>query len=364
MQTSHPIIADLVLVGGGHAQISVLKAFAMKPLPGLRLTLVTNSSRTPYSGMLPGYVEGIWQNEDLHFDLRHLAAAAQARMIVATVTGINADLKQIYFDDRPALRFDVLSISLGGQPSLEMIDGAKKHAIPVKPIANFQAKFETLISSTFPQRPIQNSSQSSPKDLPKKLVVIGGGAAGCELALALIARWRAETGTAPKLSLITDKGRLMPQMAPKAAKLVEKVLRAGGADILFRSPVTAISADNLTMNNGNKLSFEACFLVTQISAPGWLVDTGLDLDPDGFVTVKPTLQSTSHPFIFAAGDIATVKHSPRPKAGVFAVRAGKILARNLRRYVLAKPLTYWTPQTHYLALIGYMFVFDIICFNI
>ena len=63
MQTSHPIIGDLVLVGGGHAQIAVLKAFAMKPLPGLRLTLVTNSSRTPYSGMLPGYVEGLWQED-------------------------------------------------------------------------------------------------------------------------------------------------------------------------------------------------------------------------------------------------------------------------------------------------------------
>ena len=96
MQMGHPINGDLVLVGGGHAQISVLKAFAMKKVPGLRLTLVTNSSRTPYSGMLPGYVEGVWQDEDLHIDLRHLAAAANARMIVATVNGIDADLKQIY----------------------------------------------------------------------------------------------------------------------------------------------------------------------------------------------------------------------------------------------------------------------------
>ena len=139
MQTSYPIIGDLVLIGGGHAQISVLKAFAMKPLPGLRLTLVTNSSHTPYSGILPGYVEGVYQDEDLHIDLRHLAAAANARMIVATVTGMDADLKKIYFDDRPALRFDMLSINIGGQPSLAAIDGAAKHAIPVKPIAKFQA---------------------------------------------------------------------------------------------------------------------------------------------------------------------------------------------------------------------------------
>ena len=294
--------------------------------------------------MLPGYVEGLWQEEDLHIDLRHLAAAANARMIVATVTGIDVDLKKIYFDDRPALRFDVLSINIGGQHSLAMIDGAEKNAIPVKPISQFQTQFDALICSKPQQNPVQN--------LPKKLAVIGGGAAGCELALALITRWKAETGTGPELSLITDKDRLMPQMASKAAELVEKTLRAGGADILYGSRVTMINANNLTMCSGKTLGFDACFLVTQVAAPFWLADTGLDLDSHGFVTVTPTLQSTSHPYIFAAGDIAAVSHSPRPKAGVFAVRAGKILAHNLRRYILAKPLTSWTPQKHYLALIG------------
>ena len=341
MQTSsHPTIADLVLVGGGHAQIAVLKAFAMKPLEGLRLTLVTNTSRTPYSGMLPGYVEGVWQDEDLHIDLRHLATAANARMIVATVTGINADLKQIYFDDRPSLRFDVLSINIGGEPSLAMIDGAAEHAIPVKPIAKFQRRFETLISVKFPQR------------FPKKLAVVGGGAAGCELALALITRWKAETGTVPELSVITDKDRLMHQMAPKAAMLVDKKLRAAGAEILYRSRVTVIKAKKLTIDGGKTLAFDACFLITQVAAPSWLADTGLDLDSDGFLTVTPTLQLTSHTNIFAAGDIAAISNRPNPKAGVFAVRAGKILARNLRRYILSKTLTSWTPQTDYLALIG------------
>ena len=338
MQTSYPIIGDLVLIGGGHAQISVLKAFAMKPLPGLRLTLVTNSSHTPYSGILPGYIEGVWQDEDLHINLRHLAAAANARMIVANVTGMDADLKKIYFDDRPALRFDILSINIGGQPSLAAIDGAAKHAIPVKPIAKFQAQFETIISPTPPREPAQNLPTTFSKNIPKKLAVIGGGAAGCELALALITRWKAETGTAPELSLITDKDRLMPQMAPKAAKLVDKTLRSDGANIQYGSRVTAIYPNTLTMDSGKTLGFDACFLVTQVAAPGWLVNTGLDLDSDGFVTVTPTLQSTSHPYIFAAGDIAAFRHSPRPKAGVFMVRAGKIMARNLRRYILAKPL--------------------------
>ena len=182
--------------------------------------------------MLPGYVEGVWQDHDLHVDLRHLAAAAGARIIVTSVTGINADLKQICFDDRPPLAFDLLSINIGGQPNMAMIDGAAKHAIPVKPIAMFQKQFETLFA----------------QKLPQKLAVIGGGAAGCELALALITRWTAENGTAPELTLITDTDRLMPQMAPQAGRLVDKKLRAGGVDIVYGRRVTLINANKLVLD--------------------------------------------------------------------------------------------------------------------
>lgn len=336
MQSQHPILADLVLVGGGHAQIAVLKAFAMKPVPGLRLTIVTSSSRTPYSGMLPGYVEGVWHDEDLHIDLRHLAQAANARIIVATVTGINADLKQIHFDDRPALDFDVLSLNIGGQPNINSIKGAANNTIPVKPIAGFQARFEALFA----------------QPLPRKLAVIGGGAAGCELALALITRWIFETGSPPDMTIISQSHKLMPQMAPRAGALVEKKLRVCGAQIILGQAVLSVESEILTLDNQQTVSFDACFLVTQVAAPDWLGASGLQLDKNGFVAVNETLQSVTHPYIFAAGDVASISQTPRPKAGVFAVRAGKILARNLRHYILRKPLARWAPQKHYLALIG------------
>ena len=138
------------------------KSFCDEATAGVAIDPCHKQQSYPYSGMLPGYVEGVWQDEDLHIDLRHLAAAANARMIVATVTGIDADLKQIYFDDRPALRFDVLSINIGGQPNLAMIDGAAKHAIPVKPIAKFQKQFETLLSA-------KKSPRNQSKNFPKKI---------------------------------------------------------------------------------------------------------------------------------------------------------------------------------------------------
>ncbi|MDB4852241.1 selenide, water dikinase SelD [Alphaproteobacteria bacterium] len=336
MQAQHPILADLVLVGGGHAQIAVLKAFAMKPVPGLRLTIVTSSSRTPYSGMLPGYVEGVWHDDDLHIDLRHLAQAANARIIIATVTGINADLKQIYFDDRPALGFDVLSLNIGGQPNINSIKGAANNTIPVKPIAGFQERFEAFFA----------------QPLPRKLAVIGGGAAGCELALALITRWISETGLPPDMTIISQSHMLMPQMAPRAGALVEKKLRSCGAKIILGQAVLSVESEILTLDNQQTVSFDACFLVTQVAAPDWLGASGLQLNKSGFVAVRDSLQSETHPYVFAAGDVASISQAPRPKAGVFAVRAGKILARNLRNYILRKPLARWAPQKRYLALIG------------
>ena len=336
MQSQHPILADLVLVGGGHAQIAVLKAFAMKPVPGLRLTIVTSSSRTPYSGMLPGYVEGVWHDDDLHIDLRHLAQAANARIIIATVTGINADLKQIYFGDRPPLGFDVLSLNIGGQPNINSINGAANHTIPVKPIALFQTRFEALFAQS----------------LPRKLAVIGGGAAGCELALALITRWTSETGSPPNMTIISQSHILMPHMAPRAGALVEKKLWSLGAQIILGHAVLSVESETLTLDNQQTVSFDACFLVTQVAAPDWLGTSGLQLDKNGFVAVSESLQSLTHPHIFAAGDVASISQAQRPKAGVFAVRAGKILALNLRRYILRKPLARWAPQKRYLALIG------------
>ena len=171
----------------------------------------------------------------------------------------------------------MLSINIGGQPSLAAIDGAAEHAIPVKPIAKFQAQFDTIISPKSPQELAQSLPLTFSKNIPKKLAVIGGGAAGCELALALITRWKAETGTAPEFSLITDKDRLMPQMALKAAKLVDKTLRIEGANIQYGSRVTAINANTLTMDSGKTLRFDACFLVTQVAAPAGSLIPGLIL---------------------------------------------------------------------------------------
>ena len=335
MKREPPILADLVFLGGGHAQIAAIKSFAMNPVPGLRLTIVTANIRTPYSGMLPAYVEGVWDDDDLHIDLAHLAQFSGARLIVAPCTGIDADGHKLLFDDRPPLHFDILSINIGGQPDLGAIEGAADHVIPVKPIAEFQKAFDDLLAA----------------GLPKRLAVIGGGAAGCELALALNKRWR-DHGASPEMTLYSRSTRLMPQMAPRASHLMFAALLDSGIKIQLGRAIEKIDAGQIRFGDSTSKTFDACFLVSAVRPPRWLSTTSLALDDSGFIAVHPTLQSKSHANIFAAGDVATISGSPRPRAGVFAVRAGPVLAKNLRKYLHGHALKRWSAQRRYLAIIG------------
>ena len=188
---------DLVLIGGGHAQIAVLKSFGMNPVAGVRLTLVTDVMLAPYSGMLPGYVEGHHSLEDMHIDLLKLARFAGARLIKRAVKDIDFDKQNIVLEGDLNLFYDVLSINCGAVPAAEAIIGTDAHAITVKPISRFLEKMPV------------------PAELHGDIAVIGGGAAGCELAISL-QRHYSRAGTPARCHLFSRSARLLPT-APKAA---------------------------------------------------------------------------------------------------------------------------------------------------
>jgi len=342
---AQPVVKDLVLIGGGHSHVYVLKMLAMKPEPGVRVTLIAKDLHTPYSGMLPGLVAGHYTWEETHVDLEPLCRLGKHRVIHDEAVGIDHENNRVQLKSgRPGVRFDTLSIDIGITPSAQ-VRGSSENTTPVKPIFGFNARWEELL-----HRVVNNGKKCN-------VVVVGGGAGGAELALSMRYRMREELKKASldenlaKFTLVT-RGDLMPTHSKGVRKTFIKVFAEQGVDVIENDGVINADKGKLTLESGKVMEADECIWCTQAGAANWLKEaTNLSLDEDGFIAVNPTLESTSHPNIFAAGDVAHVLKHPRPKAGVFAVRQGPPLEKNLRRALLGESLTDFTPQKLFLGLI-------------
>ena len=334
-----------MLVGGGHAHVGVLRRFAMKPEPGVRITLISRSSQTPYSGMLPGYIEGLYRWDEVHIDLDRLCRFAQARLLRAEVLGIDRVSRQVLLADRPPIAYDLLSLNIGSTPRGEGVPGAAEHAIGVKPIDGFNSRWLELLERVS-NRPGRVS-----------IAIVGAGAAGVELAFAVRERLSAQLralgrrGDAPQIVLYGSDPRVLPTHASTVRRRVVRLLAASGIDVRTGAPVTAVDAGRLQWQ-GEWVAHDEIVWVTQAGGASWLADSGLRLDRRGFVEVDSSLRSIDDPRVFAAGDIAAMSGRPLEKAGVFAVRMGRPLADNLRRALCGEALKPYRPQRHWLALLS------------
>ena len=343
---STPINSDLVLIGGGHSHLFVLKYLAMNPVPGMRLTLITRDLHTPYSGMLPGFIAGHYEYDEAHIDLRPLCVYARARLIRAEVNAIDVEQKVIMMADRPPVAYDLLSINIGSRPSMPGFVEAGENQFAVKPIDYFLNHWQKLEARIL----------ASPT--PIKLAIIGAGAGGVELALSLQYRIEQALTLSRKvdqqltISLVTDDDQILSTFSERLRRRFLRVLKSRNIEVHCNSRVEQFNDGFIDVENRDPIESDAVIWVSSASAPDWLSTTGLKLDSDGFIAVNDRLQSCSHPQVFATGDIASVDRYPRPKSGVFAVRQGIPLAKNLARSLRNQTLKSFRPQKQFLSLIS------------
>lgn len=321
----------------------------MNPLPGVGLTLISNLVETPYSGMLPPHIAGIYSFDEAHIDLRPLTRFARCRLIVDTVTNLDPGAQVIHTAHHPPIGYDLLSVDIGSTPRQLTVPGAADYAIPAKPVPQLLAAWQQFLD------------QIAADPRPVSLGIVGGGVGGVELAFTMQARlWQVmDTAGLPRSAVTVHLFQRGPElMADRnrcTRRYVLKRLRQRGVQVHLNQGVTAIEAVGEQRQVMGQPGFEVIcdriIWVTNAGAPDWLAQTGLATDERGFLAVDDTLQSTSHPNVFAAGDIATMIHHPRPKAGVFAVRQGKPLLDNLKRQLQGTPLRPFLPQGEYLSLI-------------
>ena len=344
MTDDGPVVKDLVLIGGGHSHVYVLKMFGMNKLPGVRVTLVAKEVNTPYSGMLPGHIAGHYTWDECHVDLRPLCTFAGHRLIHDEAISIDYEDRRIVLKNRPPIPYDAVSIDIGITPAASQVTGAGDFTTPVKPIFGFGARWEAILD-----RVLTTEKQT-------RVVVVGGGAGGVELALAMQHRMLSELQNAGQPSdraefKLVTRGKLMPTHPAATRATFRDIFASRGIELVEGDGVNTVSKGTVELSSGRKIPADECIWCTQAAPQPWLAESGLNVD-NGFVKVLPTLQSTNASGVFAAGDCASVVGHPRPKAGVFAVRQGPPLADNLRRYLLGEALVDFTPQKTFLGLIS------------
>ena len=323
----------LVLLGGGHAHLQVLRALHDAPLRDTQLTLVSPYPRLVYSGMVPGVLAGHYAPAACTIPIAPWAQRAGADFVQAACVGIDAAARSLRLDDGREIAYDLLSLDIGATMNRDAIPGAREHALFVRPIERFVALWHELLARA--------------RDTALDLVVVGGGAAGVELALAL----RHRLDESSRVSLVTGGATLLQSYPARVRQLGRRALQRLGV-ALYEQSCSRIEASGVQLADSRWLRCDLALLAIGAAASAWLSDSGLALDAQGFVATGPTLQSVSHPEVFAAGDVASRVDAPRPRSGVHAVRAGPPLAHNLRRRVDGAPLQGYRPQQRSLNLLA------------
>lgn len=330
----------LVLAGGGHAHVEVLRSLAEVPLADCEVTLVTPYPWLTYSGMIPGLFAGHYELDDLTVDLIALAGRAGARIMITTASLASVRAGELICANGQVLPYDVLSINVGSVPAIGPVKGVERHAIPTRPLERLIKGFNGMLSRA-------HDAQLA------SVTVVGGGAAAIELALAMNHRFRVELlEVATHVRVVADSAHLLPTLAAGARSRLARALRKRGVESQVGMPVTEVGDGFVRLGSGLEFATDAVVWAAGAAAPPWLAESGLACDQSGFMLTNDLLQSPSHPNVFGAGDCVNGLGHPLPKAGVFAVRAGPVLAANLRAALEGRPLQPFLTKRRYLALLA------------
>ncbi len=330
----------LVLAGGGHAHVEVLRDLAQQPDAGCEATLVTPYPWLTYSGMVPGLIAGHYEIDACTVDLARLAERAGVAVVASAVRRVDPASHEVECANGSILPYDVLSLDVGTQPRMGSARGVEEHAVPMRPLERVVRGWSDVVVRA------RNGEIGA-------VTVVGGGAAGVEIALAMEYRLCQELGLASAhVRVISDAPTLVPEFPAAARQRLLRRLADRNVGVHLGAAVGEVGRDYVRLEHGLEFASDAVFWATGTAAHEWLRASGLAVDTQGFVITGETLASVTHPDVFAAGDCASVYGNPHARAGVFAVRAGPVLAANLRSALAGESLQRHRTSARYLALVS------------
>ena len=318
----------------------MLESWATDPPRGVQLWVVVDRPVAVYSGMVPGVVAGQYPPGAIEIDVRPLAMRAGAQLIVARALGVEPAERRLLLEGREPLRYDSASFDVGSTVAGLDLPGVREHALPTRPIASFVERVGEVVARARARAHF-------------RLVVVGAGAGGVELAFGFEARLRREGVRAASIALLESGDRVLGGYPVGVARRIERRARERGIEIRYGARVDAVEPDRIRLAGGESLPCDAVAWVAGAASLPLFRSSGLPLDDRGFVRIRSTLQIVGHDELFAAGDCAGLVERPGlPKAGVYAVRQGPILAENLRAHSRGERLRAYRPQRDFLSLLN------------
>jgi pyridine nucleotide-disulfide oxidoreductase family protein len=325
----------VVLMGAGHAHAQVLKAWAEVPQAGVELVVVSPHALAPYSGMVPGWLSGAYRFDEIVIDFPRLCEMAGARWVGAQLEGLDPEQQALTLSDGECLRYDWLSLNVGSTLVPPPGD-SQVEILPMRPLTDLRERYEALLSQW----------RADTGDLPLRVLAVGGGAAGFESLLAVLHRLRRERPERTvQGSLMARSRQLLPGYPAAARRAAQRALREADVDVQLCSAWCDTAGRNS----------DWVLWATGAQPQAWQRDRerrgALAVSAEGYVQIDAQLRSVSHPRIFAVGDCAQWAQ-PLPKAGVYAVRMGPVLAHNLQACLENRPLKAYEPQSSFLSLLA------------
>lgn len=327
----------IVLVGAGHTNLHIVRMWMQAPIADARLTLISPFPCATYSGMLPGTLAGLYAPSDMEIDLHRLTKAAGVELLVDEAIALDAVRKEVLFRERPPVTYDVACIGVGSVP-LQM-DRLKTHPgfVPIKPMFTALQRLDSAI------RRIGNA--------PVRITIVGGGAAGVEVAFCVEQRIR-KTGGTPQVTLVDANSQILTGFRTRTIELVNRELQRREIDVRHGGRVTGHSDLELTLDDGSMLPADVVLWVTGACPPPLLQHVNLPKSESGFLRVQNTLQSVGDQHVFVVGDSADMDSENIDRAGVYAVRQGPILWQNLNGSLQGHELIAYQPQRDFLRLLA------------
>ncbi|MEP6994419.1 MAG: FAD-dependent oxidoreductase [Acidobacteriota bacterium] len=334
-----PAPARVVLVGGGHSHLEILRRQILRPHPRISLTLISAGPRQHYSGMVPGFLAGIYSEEEIAFDLNALAERAGGRFFAEKAVAIDPAGRSLRLSNGRLVEYDFVSFGIGSGTKGSDLPGVREHAWTVKPIQRAVALRGALLA-------LARGTGTA------HAAIVGAGAAGVEIACAAAAVLDG-AGRARQITILDGGPEIMEGYEPRFRRLARRALEAKGCAISVGASVSEVRENLLRLADGREIPSDLTVWLTGPAPVDLFRGSGLALDPRGYLLVDESLRSVSDARIFGVGDCATLAAFPAtPKAGVYAVREGPILWESLIAAVDSTPPPRYQPQSGFLSILN------------